>query len=70
MSFLVLKTKKAVWLPRLRLKREAGLNPARSRHCDWLMLYPASRGATVLKQMGRRNGCVAKSQETCQRFDL
>ena len=42
------------------LEGEAGLSPARSRHCNWYRISPHTA----------RGGAETRSQETCPRPDL
>ena len=47
-------------VPRLRMKREAGENPVRSRHCE-----PRVPFSNPLDNIGKGRGMMIGSQETC-----
>ena len=55
------------------LKREAGVSPARSRHCNWRAIsHTAEGGVTVPIYRAGKAGSMdaARSQETCLRLGL
>ena len=49
------------------LKREAGVNPAWSRHCNWCdLLVRVAQSLAYLIRLGRLGESIAaRSQETC-----